>query len=50
MPQMAPMWWTFILMMTITGILLTISINYFMINKSLTSQIKHTKSFYNWMW
>nr|ATD52989.1 ATP synthase F0 subunit 8 [Cicadula sp. EMHAU-2015-Zz052713] len=50
MPQMAPMWWTFILMMTIMGILMTISINYFMSNKSLTSKISKNSTFFNWMW
>nr|YP_010478401.1 ATP synthase F0 subunit 8 [Nesophrosyne maritima]UVI59845.1 ATP synthase F0 subunit 8 [Nesophrosyne maritima] len=51
MPQMAPMWWTTMLMTTVSMLLLMIMINYFMSVKSVKqlNTHKYLNSF-KWMW
>nr|ARA91008.1 ATP synthase F0 subunit 8 [Hishimonoides recurvatis] len=50
MPQMAPMWWTMIMLTSLTILLVLMTINYFLFYKKMIkkSTIKAIKM--NWTW
>nr|WRK21391.1 ATP synthase F0 subunit 8 [Acinopterus sp.] len=50
MPQMSPSWWTMIMIVSITMMMMLITKTYF--DKSITPKIsiKTKKSFINWKW
>nr|ATC73011.1 ATP synthase F0 subunit 8 [Balclutha sp. EMHAU-2015-Zz052711] len=50
MPQMAPMWWTMILFMTILMVLIMIVINYFIYFKLMKMNYKLTSKELIWLW
>nr|ASM41873.1 ATP synthase F0 subunit 8 [Scaphoideus nigrivalveus] len=50
MPQMAPMWWTIILLSTMLTLMMTIIINYFNYNKIIKSNYKMKFKVLNWTW
>nr|YP_010478284.1 ATP synthase F0 subunit 8 [Nesophrosyne sp. 29 GMB-2012]UVI59728.1 ATP synthase F0 subunit 8 [Nesophrosyne sp. 29 GMB-2012] len=51
MPQMAPMWWTTILLMTSITLMLMVMINYFMSISKIKSNInKKSMKKFKWMW
>nr|ATD12206.1 ATP synthase F0 subunit 8 [Cicadellidae sp. EMHAU-2015-Zz052706] len=50
MPQMAPIWWTFLLSMTFFSMILFIMIIYFSFLKELKTNYKNTKNELCWKW
>nr|ASM41886.1 ATP synthase F0 subunit 8 [Scaphoideus varius] len=50
MPQMAPMWWTLIMMFTFIMLMMTIIINYFNSNKIIKKTLSTKSLKMNWMW
>nr|UGK73259.1 ATP synthase F0 subunit 8 [Roxasellana stellata] len=50
MPQMAPMWWTFIMTITLMLMLTMISINYFNFEKKIQLKFINNKNHLNWKW
>nr|ATG83165.1 ATP synthase F0 subunit 8 [Alobaldia tobae] len=52
MPQMAPMWWTFIMAITLVMMLMTMTIKYFNLSNklSLTNMFTQKKKNINWKW
>nr|YP_010272332.1 ATP synthase F0 subunit 8 [Scaphoideus maculatus]UKE80303.1 ATP synthase F0 subunit 8 [Scaphoideus maculatus] len=50
MPQMAPMWWTIIMLMTMSSLLMTMIINYFNSNMIIKGTLMSKKFKMKWMW
>nr|YP_010478446.1 ATP synthase F0 subunit 8 [Orosius sp.]UVI59890.1 ATP synthase F0 subunit 8 [Orosius sp.] len=50
MPQMAPMWWTTLMMLTMFMMFITLSINYFSYNKTMKFNSKNNNNPMNWKW
>nr|WRY72438.1 ATP synthase F0 subunit 8 [Typhlocyba bilaminata] len=50
MPQMAPMWWTMLMLMFISAMMISMTMNYFTYNTHFMSKNKTDTMNYNWMW
>nr|QZZ18318.1 ATP synthase F0 subunit 8 [Eurhadina jarrayi] len=50
MPQMAPMWWTLLMMMFLLSMTVCMNITYFNMNKCLSNSSKKIKTNFNWKW
>nr|UKE80342.1 ATP synthase F0 subunit 8 [Melanetettix sp. n. XTW-2022a] len=50
MPQMAPMWWTILMTMTIIMMMITIMMNYFNTNKKISTKHKMNLNYMPWKW
>nr|YP_009439679.1 ATP synthase F0 subunit 8 [Yanocephalus yanonis]ATG83152.1 ATP synthase F0 subunit 8 [Yanocephalus yanonis] len=50
MPQMAPMWWTSILMITLMMMMLSMMFMYFLTSKKVEISLKTNKNQLNWKW
>nr|YP_009917448.1 ATP synthase F0 subunit 8 [Drabescus ineffectus]QLJ57896.1 ATP synthase F0 subunit 8 [Drabescus ineffectus] len=50
MPQMAPMWWTFMMMMTVIMLMITMTINYFNTNKKINMKYQFKSIKMPWAW
>nr|QZZ18370.1 ATP synthase F0 subunit 8 [Yangisunda tiani] len=50
MPQMSPMWWTFLMMMFIITMLMSMCMVYFNYNKYLEMKTSSKKMNLNWTW
>nr|YP_010614350.1 ATP synthase F0 subunit 8 [Dalbulus maidis]WAS32284.1 ATP synthase F0 subunit 8 [Dalbulus maidis] len=50
MPQMAPTWWTMIMMSTVLSLMLTITIVYFNANLKMKINKKKMYKIMKWVW
>nr|YP_010278719.1 ATP synthase F0 subunit 8 [Changbaninus pleiospicules]UKE80316.1 ATP synthase F0 subunit 8 [Changbaninus pleiospicules] len=50
MPQMAPMWWTIIMLMTMSTLMITVIINYFNSYMIVKGTLKTKTNKMNWVW
>nr|ASR18181.1 ATP synthase F0 subunit 8 [Orosius orientalis] len=50
MPQMAPMWWTTLMMLTMLMMFIMVSINYFNYNKIMKFNNKNQDNNLYWKW
>nr|YP_010016412.1 ATP synthase F0 subunit 8 [Mukaria splendida]QOI73918.1 ATP synthase F0 subunit 8 [Mukaria splendida] len=50
MPQMAPTWWTTIMLLTILMMMITMNMIYFIYTKKVKNQPKKTKKPISWQW
>nr|YP_010478381.1 ATP synthase F0 subunit 8 [Nesophrosyne sp. 15 GMB-2012]UVI59825.1 ATP synthase F0 subunit 8 [Nesophrosyne sp. 15 GMB-2012] len=50
MPQMAPMWWTTILLTSYISFMLMVMINYFSSVKKIKWNVKNKTEEFKWMW
>nr|YP_010502878.1 ATP synthase F0 subunit 8 [Exitianus nanus]UXD78655.1 ATP synthase F0 subunit 8 [Exitianus nanus] len=50
MPQMSPMWWTTISVMSICSMIIMISFTYFLFNNKLKMNMKTKNIKFNWKW
>nr|YP_010272371.1 ATP synthase F0 subunit 8 [Mimotettix multispinosus]UKE80368.1 ATP synthase F0 subunit 8 [Mimotettix multispinosus] len=50
MPQMAPMWWTLLMIYSMIMLMITIILNYFNYKKPIEIKTKISIKKFNWMW
>lgn len=49
-PQIAPIWWTMISLITFFSLILIILVNYFMYTKKIDTQSKNFTKVLTWKW
>nr|UFK32278.1 ATP synthase F0 subunit 8 [Eurhadina fusca] len=50
MPQMAPMWWTFLMLIYLSTMIMCMQALYFNSNKKFNKLSTKNMKNYNWMW